>query len=320
MPHMNSRHRNAFVRCANRIAISAALLTSLMVGTTHAADVEKAKLNFGIQPTMDYAPVVLGIKEGFFAKEGLQIEYQLTTSQASLNGILGGTFDAAGVNSFSFLTAFNRGLPVVGISELDRGMPGYTSFVVKGDSPIKTKADFVGKKLGVLAKNGNCDLILNDQLGKEGIAFDKIEYVALGVPELLSTLLTGGIDAACIPEPMLSGAVKKNGLRPVFDLFSGPYSDFPIVSYSVSQQFKAANPKTFAALQRAMAVSLKFAHDNPEKIRAILSTYTTIDQETAKGVVLPGYPEKSNPARLSVVADIMTTLKVLGGTVKVPTE
>jgi NitT/TauT family transport system substrate-binding protein len=302
--------------------VSAAALTSVVsIGPVRAAgDLEKPKLQFAILPTMDYAPIVLGLKEGIFSQEGIEVSYQVSTAPASLNWLLGGTFDAAGVNWFGFITAYNRGLPLTYVSELDRGAPGYTSFVVKGDSPIKTTADLIGKKVGVVATNGNCDLILNDLMMKQNLQYKQVQYIALAVPELVSTLLTGGIDAACVPEPMLSPAVKKSGLRGIVDLFSGPYNEFPIVSYSVTKQFKEANPKTFAALQRALAKSLKLAHDHPEKVREVLPGYTRIDEETARSVSLPSYPEVTNLAGLNTVADIMNRLNVTAKPVKVPTE
>jgi NitT/TauT family transport system substrate-binding protein len=308
-------------RTAARIAAATVLICSAAPGHVRAADdLEKPKLQFAILPTMDYVPIVLGLKEGIFAQEGLDASYQISTAPASLNGLLGGTFDAAGVNWFGFLTAYNRGLPLVAVSELDRGSPGYTNFVVKGDSPIKTTADLIGRKVGVLATNGNCDLILNDLMARDHLAYKQVQYVALAVPELVSTLMTGGIDAACVPEPMLTPALNKNGLRKLIDLFSGPYDDFPIVGYSVTKQFKQNNPKTFAALQRALTKSLKLAHDNPDKVRAVLPGYTRIDEEAARAVSLPTYPEVANFGVMKAAADIMNRLNVMGGPVKVPLE
>jgi len=297
------------------------LISAASLGMVHATgDLEKPKLQFAILPTMDYAPIVLGLKDGIFSQEGLDVSYQISTAPASLNGLLGGSFDAAGVNWFGFVTAYNRGLPLAAASELDRGAPGYTSFVVKQDSPIRTPKDLIGRKVGVIATNGNCDLILDDLMMKQALPYKEVQYVALAVPELVSTLLTGGIDAACVPEPLLTPALSKGGLRGIDDLFSGAYDGFPVVSYSVTKQFKETNPKTFAALQRALSRSLKLAHDHPEQVREVLPSYTPIDQETARTVALPNYPEATDLAVLSAVADIMNRLNVTGRMVKVPAE
>ncbi|MGX1098981.1 ABC transporter substrate-binding protein [Amorphus sp. MBR-141] len=303
--------------------IGALLAASLAVAAAMPAaaqDLEKTKLNVAILPTMDYVPVVIAIEDGLFKDEGLDVEYQVTTAPASLNGVLGGTYDFAGVTWFAFLTAYNRGLPLTAASELDRGTPGYTSIAVKGDSPIQSLDDMMGKKVGVLSTNGACDLTLNDMLREQDKDYSSIEYVALGVPELVSTLMTGGIDAACLPEPLRTPAMTKNDLREVVDLFSGPYEDMPIVGYSTTTRFREQNPNTFAAVQRALTKGLEIAHNNPDRARAVLSVYTRVDPETAKTAVLPAYPVGQGIGDLAIVADLMDRLDVLDGPVKVPAQ
>lgn len=300
----------------------ALLATSLAVAAAPAAaqELEKTELNVAILPTMDYVPVVIAIEDGLFKDEGLDVTYQVTTAPASLNGVLGGTYDFAGITWFAFLTAYNRGLPLVAASELDRGTPGYATIAVKGDSPVKTPEDLIGKKVGVLSTNGACDLTLNDVLLKEGKDYKSIEYVALGVPELVSTLMTGGIDAACLPEPLRTPAMTANNLRDVLDLFTGPYEDMPIVGYSTTTRFRDQNPNTFAAVQRAMAKALEIAHDDPERARGVLSVFTRVSPEVARTAVLPTYPVGEGIGDLSVVADLMDRLDVVDGPVKVPQQ
>ena len=128
--------------------------------------------------------------------------------------------------------------------------------MVKNDSPIKTTEDLVGKKIAVVTVGGACDLILNDVLHKKGLDYKSIGYTVLGVPDMAPTVLRGGVDAACIPEPLLSVVQAQGGLRSVFDLFSGEYDRFPLVGFPVTQKFAESNPNTVAALQRALAKGL----------------------------------------------------------------
>ena len=142
------------------------------------------------------------------------------------------------------------------LSEADRGAKGQALFMVKNDSPIKTTEDLVGKKIAVVTVGGACDLILNDVLHKKGLDYKSIGYTVMGVPDMAPTVLRGGVDAACIPEPLLSVVQAQGGLRSVFDLFSGEYDRFPLVGFPVTQKFAESNPNTVAALQRALAKGL----------------------------------------------------------------
>ena len=78
---------------------------------------------------------------------------------------------------------------------------------------IKTTEDLVGKKIAVVTVGGACDLILNDVLHKKGLDYKSIGYTVMGVPDMAPTVLRGGVDAACIPEPLLSVVQAQGGLQ-----------------------------------------------------------------------------------------------------------
>jgi NitT/TauT family transport system substrate-binding protein len=299
-------------------------LGALLVGMLTAAPsfaqpgkIEKPDITFGVFPITNYGVVYLSIKEGFFEAEGLRVTPR-TMGANPVAGIVGGDFDTGGVTWTAFLVATNRGIPLVPLSETDRGRSGQTYFMVKEDSPIKTVEDLVGKKVAVVTVGGACDMILNDLLRSKGLDYKSIGYTVMGVPDMAPTVLRGGIDAACIPDPIRSVVQEQGGLRNVFDLFSGPYDYFPLVGFPVTQKFVESYPNTFAALQRALAKGLKFAHDNPEKLRAIYPTFTTIKPELANKIVLAYTPEKSDFTQLKPIADLMDRLQVLPGKTKLP--
>jgi NitT/TauT family transport system substrate-binding protein len=282
-----------------------------------AGKIEKSEITFGVFPITNYGVVYLSIKEGFFEAEGLRVTPRMMGANP-VAGIVGGDFDTGGVTWTAFLVATNRGIPLVPLSETDRGRAGQTHWMVKEDSPIRKVEDLVGKKIAVVTVGGACDMILNDLLRSKGLDYKSIGYTVMNVPDMAATVLRGGVDAACIPDPIRTVVQEQGGLRTVADLFSGPYDYFPLVGFPVTQKFAESYPNTFAALQRALAKGLKFAHDNPEKLRAIYPTYTTIKPELASKIVLAYTPEKSDFTQLKFIADLMDRLQVLPGKTKLP--
>src|SRR5262245_30102412 len=278
--------RNKFPRFARRLigSMSAVLVTiGMPIATQSLAQpgpIEKPDITFGVFPITNYGVVYLSIQEGFFQSEGLRVTPRVMGANP-VAGIIGGDFDTGGVTWTAFLVASNRGVPLLPLSEADRGAKGQTWFMVKEDSPIKAVEDFVGKKIAVVTVGGACDLILNDVLRAKGLDYKSIGYTVMPVPDMPPTLLRGGVDVACIPDPIRTVVLQQGGLHQVFDLFSGEYDRFPLVGFPVMQKFAESNPNTVAALQRALAKGLKFAHDNPEKLRAIYPTFTTIKPELA---------------------------------------
>jgi NitT/TauT family transport system substrate-binding protein len=302
------------------LCIVAALVTLQLTTTpavAQAGKIEKPDITFGVFPITNYGVVYLSIQQGFFKEEGLNVTPRVMGANP-IAGIVGGDFDTGGVTWTAFLLATNRGIPLVPLSEADRGSKGQALFMVKDDSAIKTMEDLVGKKIGVVTVGGACDLILNDVLRAKGLNYKSIGYTVMGVPDMAPTVMRGGVDAACIPEPLLSVVQGQGGLRSVFDLFSGDYDRFPLVGFPVTQKFAETNPNTVAALQRALAKGLAFAHNNQGKLREIYPTFTTLQPALAQKIVLSYTPEKSDFTQLKKIGDMMDRLEMLPGKTKLP--
>lgn len=302
------------------LCIVSALVTLMLCTSTalaQAGKVEKPDITFGVFPITNYGVVYLSIQQGFFKEEGLNVTPRVMGANP-IAGIVGGDFDTGGVTWTAFLLATNRGIPLVPLSEADRGSKGQALFMVQDDLPIKTMEDLVGKKIGVVTVGGACDLILNDVLRAKGLNYKSIGYTVMGVPDMAPTVMRGGVDAACIPEPLLSVVQGQGGLRSVFDLFSGDYDRFPLVGFPVTQRFAETNPNTVAALQRALAKGLAFAHNNQGKLREIYPTFTTLQPALAQKIVLSYTPEKSDFTQLKKIGDMMDRLEMLPGKTKLP--
>jgi NitT/TauT family transport system substrate-binding protein len=282
-----------------------------------AGKIEKPDITFGVFPITNYGVVYLSLQQGFFQAEGLNVTPRVMGANP-IAGIVGGDFDTGGVTWTAFLLATNRGVPLVPLSEADRGSKGQALFMVKEDSPLKSAEDLIGKKIAVITVGGACDLILNDVLRAKGLDYKSIGYTVMGVPDMAPTVLRGGVDAACIPEPLLSVVQAQGGLRSVYDLFSGDYDRFALVGFPVTKKFAEANPNTVAALRRALEKGLAYAHNNPDKLRDIYPTFTTLKPELARKIVLSYTPEKSDFTTLKPIADMMDRLQMLPGKTKLP--
>jgi NitT/TauT family transport system substrate-binding protein len=257
---------------------------------------EKSELALGMVPVADHIPIMLGIKEGIFQSEGLAVTPRMNSVANSLAGIVSGSLDAASVPWIQFLVASREGISLRVVAEVNRGTPGYASYSVPAASPIRKVSDFPGKKIAVVNANGPCDLLLNDYLKKQGVRYADINYVTVPVPDMTPTLLREGVDAACLPEPVLTVARQQGGIREIYDLFSGDYSGWPIGGYCVSANFAEKNPNTIGALQRSLERARKLANDRPALARAIIPSFIPIPADIAGKMVLPEFPLDNDPA------------------------
>ena len=299
------------------LLVALGTITNTQPAAAQGGKVEKPNITFGVFPITNYGVVYLSLQQGFFQAEGLNVTPRVMGTNP-VAGIVGGDFDTGGVTWTAFLLATNRGVPLLPLSEADRGAQGQALFMVKNDSPIKQTEDLIGRKIAVVTVGGACDLILNDVLHKKGLDYKSIGYTVMGVPDMAPTVLRGGVDAACIPEPLLSVVQAQGGVRSVFDLFAGEYDRFPLVGFPVTQKFAESNPNTVAALGRALAKGLAFAHNNPDKLRDIYPTFTTLKPELARKIVLSYTPEKSDFTQLKKIADLMDRLQMLPEKTQLP--
>ncbi len=115
---------------------------------------EKRDITFGVLPITNYAVVYLAVKEGFFEEQGLNVTPRMIGNASPVAALVGGDFDIAGITWPAFLVAYNRGVPLVPVSEADRGTPGNANFLVKADLPYQKPADLLGRKVGVVTVGG----------------------------------------------------------------------------------------------------------------------------------------------------------------------
>jgi NitT/TauT family transport system substrate-binding protein len=280
---------------------------------------EKADITFGVLPTADYVAVYLANQEGYFKEEGLTVTPRAVQGgSAQVPGLVGGDLDISGVNWVGFLAAVNQGVPLRVVAEADRGTPGYTEIVSKKGSSIREPADLLGKKVAVPATPGSCDLPLRGAMENAKLDSAKVQFVELPIPEMAPALQRGGIDAACLPEPLLGATKAKGQAQTVADVFSGPFDNFPIVGYSVTAQFAQKNPNTIGALRRALDKASKLAAEDEAAVRKILPSYTPLTPEQAARITLPAYPARSEASQLTRVGDLMQQFGVVQKKVDVP--
>ena len=266
---------------------------------------EQTDITIGILPTPDYAPIQIAIDQGFFEEEGLTVTTEIINSATNIPSLINGQYVSTGVNWIQYGQVSSQGIELVPISGLTEGTPGYAEFLVRADSDIETIADLSGRTVAVVAFPGNCDQIQIAALTDEGV--DTLpEYVNLPIPDMGAQIASGGVDAACVPEPALSGLMASGEFRSVSDLFTGQYEGFPVTGLSTTAEYAAENPGTVGAIQRALVKASEFIASTDDAIVEALPTYTSLTPEIAGSMVLPDYPaDPIDLSGLSIVAQVL---------------
>jgi NitT/TauT family transport system substrate-binding protein len=273
---------------------------------------EKTDILFAMTQTAEQAAFVLALQEGYFKDEGLNVTWKMRGGANAVTSLVSGDSDMTTVTWLQLLLVMKQGVSLRVVAETSRSGVGLAAFVVKPASTIRGPADMIDKKLGVITKNGVCDFILNDKLREERVDYSSIRYVNVPISDMIPTLLSGGVDGVCLPEPLLSPAKDSGDVRQVVDLFTGTHDNWPVTSYAVSTAFSEKNPNTVGAFQRALRRAQKLADAQPDKVRAVVPSYTPISAELAKKMSLPTFHEIDDiPGAVKRNTDLLKRLGIM---------
>jgi NitT/TauT family transport system substrate-binding protein len=266
------------------------------------------KINVGVIPIVDVAPIYLGKEQGFFKEEGLDLELTLAQGGAAIiPAITSGQMDFGFSNVTSLVIARSKGLDmkmvVNGVATTGDRDKDFAAVMVKPDSGIKDIPDLVGKRIGVNTLNNISDSTIREAVEQSGGDSSNLKFVEMPFPDMPAALANGQVDAIAAVEPFET-IVKNDGAVPVFSNYAYPVKDLTVATYFTSDKNVQEKPEVTAAFVRAMKKSLAFANDNPEKVREILPTYTKLDPAVIEKLILPKFPQEVNADSIKQIADI----------------
>jgi NitT/TauT family transport system substrate-binding protein len=268
----------------------------------------KTKITVGVIPIVDVAPIYLGVKQGFFDDEGLEVTLETAQGGAAIvPAVVSGQYQFGFSNTTSLLLANSQGLPLkvvaAGVSSTGEDGKDFGGVIVKPDSTIKTAKDLAGKRIAVnTLKNINTTTI-NKVVREAGGDPSTISYVELPFPDIAAAVAKGDVDAGQVVEPFLTIATGQ-GDRQVVSNYAGTDPDLTVGMYFTSQQYAGQNAKVVDGFTAAMKKSMDYAAAHPDDVRAILSTYTKIDPEVQKNLVLPKWPSAVDRDSVKLLGDL----------------
>jgi len=266
-------------------------------------------------PIVDVAPIYLGIQQGFFKEQGLDLKMQTAQGGAAIvPAVVSGQYQFGFSNTTSLLLAASKGLAlkVVSSGNATTGKEGadFGAVVVKNDSTIHSAADLAGKRVAVNTLNNINTTTINEAVRKAGGDPSTISYVELPFPDIPAAVAKGDVDAGQVVEPFLTIA-KQQGMREVSSNYAATDPTLTIAMYFTSASYAESNPAVVQKFTAAMQKSLQYADSNPDAARAIVGTYTKIDPAVQTAMTLPRWPADISQESVALLAKLSVQDKLM---------
>jgi NitT/TauT family transport system substrate-binding protein len=281
-------------------------------GSTGNSSSGTATVTVGVLPIADVAPLYLGIKQGFFAGQHLNVvPHALQGGAAVASAVVGGTLQFGFGATANVVLANAHGLSVQFVANGDEAATGpgsaWSAILVGAHSGITSISQLRGKTIAANALQGENELALDSILLRNGVQPSSVKVVALPFPTMPSSLASGQVQAVTEVEPFVS-AIKGQGGLSLSPLFEGEAPSMTVAGYFATTKLIQGNPALVKRFVTALNESLDYAQAHPAAVRAIIPAYTTIKAATVAKMNLPVWASSLSTASIQSQEQLMLKL------------
>jgi NitT/TauT family transport system substrate-binding protein len=251
---------------------------------------ELIEVTLGVLPSTPTAALQVGIDEGFFEEEGLELTLRpMQGGAVMVPALVAGELQFGMGQILSLLQANENGIEIEAVSGFttpSEETPADVGVWVKPESGIESVLDLAGKTVSVNAVNTIGDTLLKAEMEQAGGDPDSIKFVEMAFGYAPAALASGNIDAALTPEPFGYLLASQFGAVQIAAPYQAVAPEIPQVVVFTSSAYAAESPDVVSAMAAAVAKTAEFAAANEDKVRSAVETVLEMDQATSAGVVL----------------------------------
>lgn len=277
----------------------------------------QTKINLGYTAVSDFASAFVAKEEGYFAKNGLDVELTLIGLNSTIPAaVMAGSLQVGGPTPSVMLQAVDGGLDLVAIGEAAVTAKSTASAVAVVANPkanIKGPKDFVGKKVGAPGLGAFLHVLFRQWLIVNGVDPKQVTFIEVGFPTQNDVLKAGTVDAVVTADPfkvrILSSGVGVLVSNFLADLPEGQ----PSILYASTREWATKNPAAVKGFQAALAEAVTFIKADPNlgKTREHMAKYIKLPPEVMKAIQISEPSSVVTEAQLAWWIDVMQKQEML---------
>ncbi len=239
------------------------------------------RLPMGYIADPQYAPLYVAVDRGYFAAEGLALEFDYSFETDGIALVGAGELPFALVSGEQVLLARAQKLPVVYVLQWWQQYP--IAVVSKAAAGIKTPADLAGRKVGLPGFFGASYVGLVGLLAANGMTLDDIDANEIGFNQVES-LLTDQSEAVVVYVNNEPVQLAQRG-EAIDEIRVADYANLVANGLLTNEQTIAAEPELIAGFVRAFLRGLQDTLDDPDAAFEISKKYVEGLDDSRRGVL-----------------------------------
>ncbi len=275
---------------------------------TEIAEPVQIRLPMGYIPDPQYAPYYVAVEKGYFAEEGISLEFDYSFETDGIALVGAGELPFAVVSGEQVLLARAQGLPVVYIFEWFQRFP--IVVISKASSDIKAPADLVGRSVGLPGFFGASYVGYAGLLAASGLTEDQVQASDIGFTQIES-LLTDQVDAVVgyvNNEPLqIENQGQEINVIKVADV-----ADLVANGIISNEETIANNPELVSGFLKALLRGLADTLADPDEAFDISKEYVEALEDNRKNVLMASLDLwNAQPLGISEISSWENTQQVL---------
>jgi len=253
---------------------------------------EKPLIHVAYLPAAQSLPLFVAVEQGMFAKEGLNVVVdRIESPNQIIDALVAGTEDAGAPSVASGIIAIvdAKNPDTLRIYSLTCGTEGILNdeLLIAKDSNIISISDLKGKKLAHIP-GVQFQVMAKKILAMNGVNPNDVTLVELAIPNQLTSLASGAVDAVLTLEPTATlgefkGVSKLLVANPMVKYVADPWCGGAGV---ISTSFMKSYPIEAKAFIKVMSEAIKQTDTN-SATREYLVSYLKLPSEVAKATPTP---------------------------------
>jgi ABC-type nitrate/sulfonate/bicarbonate transport system substrate-binding protein len=237
---------------------------------------ETLRVGKAVPEALSFVPLDIGMRKGFFAKQGLDIEAIAFTGDARMQQAMASDSLDIALGSGPAMAFIVKGAPIKAVAAM-AGPPLLLAIVVRPDGP-KTVADLKGKKIGVSTAGSLTYWLVSETSRRQGWGPKGIEIAPMGaMPGQIAALKRGDIDGS-IMDIGNAFELEKRGEGRILVRFTD-IKDFHIHVIFATDKLIAERPQAVRGFLKGWFETIAFMRKNKAETVAIASEVTHKDAE-----------------------------------------